>query len=177
MPEAERGEWRLFAYCYFCNTVKCAAVANAIAVKYGFKAITPKIIQRKWMKGTPTEAVHDYLPGYVFVYTQEAQVNPRELCRIDGVLRCLGERELNYVLTGTDLDFANMLLGCDGTIGILKAYQEGDRVRLAKNALGGFEGEIIKLDRRRGRAQIQYSFDGISYKVWVGYELIEESAQ
>ena len=56
----------------------------------------------------------------------------------------------------------------------MKTYREGDRVRLARDMLGDFEGEIIKLDRRKGRALLQYSFDGNSYKVWVGYEMIEE---
>jgi DNA-binding transcriptional regulator YhcF (GntR family) len=32
----------------------------------------------------------------------------------------------------------------------------------------------VKLDRRKGRALIEYKFDGNCYKVWVGYEMIED---
>ena len=58
-----------------------------------------------------------------------------------------------------------------------KAYSEGDRVKLAREMMGDFEGEIVRLDRRKGRAQIQYNFDGTTYKVWVGYEMIEDDAK
>jgi transcription antitermination factor NusG len=56
----------------------------------------------------------------------------------------------------------------------MKTYREGDRVKLARNMMGDFEGEIIKLDRRKGRALLEYNFDGNCYKVWVGYEMIED---
>ena len=93
---------------------------------------------------------------------------------MEGVGRYLGERDDGYQLQGEDRSFAEMLYAHDGTIGIMKAYKEGDRVKLARDMLGDFEGEIIRLDRRKGRAQLQYNFDGNSYKVWVGYELIED---
>ena len=164
----------MYAYCLFCNTVKCALVAAAIRQKYGYTAFSPKIIHRKWVKGCCLEEVRDYLPGYVFVFSDSPVEDFRELNVMEGVLRCLGVRENGYQLSGDDLKFARMLYSNDGMIGIVKAYREGERVKLARDALSGFEGEIVKLDRRKGRAQIQYTFDGSQIKVWVGYELIED---
>lgn len=166
----------MFSYCFFCNTVKCGLVAAAINQKFGYTAFSPKIIQRKWVKGTCHEEVRDYLPGYVFVYAREPITEFREIHIMEGVLRFLGLREEGFQLAGDDKRFAEMLYANNGTIGIMKAYKEGDRVKLAKDMLGDFEGEIIKLDRRKGRAQIQYNFDNNSYKVWVGYEMIEDDA-
>ena len=162
------------AYCLFCNTVKCGLVAEVIRQKYAYEAFSPKIIHRKWVKGKCLEEVKDYLPGYVFVYSEQPITDFRELRIMEGVLRFLGQREDGFRLAGADLQFARMLYTCGGTIGIMKTYQEGERVRLASEALGGFEGEIIKLDRRKGRAQIQYDFDGRQIKVWVGYEMLKE---
>ena len=161
------------AYCLFCDTVKCEEVVESIRRRFGWRAIHPKIVQRKWVKGTAYEEIKTLLPGYIFVYTDESVEYPRNTFRLDNVIRVLGDKELNYTLVGDDLRFAMMLYQCDGTIGILKAYQEGDRVRLAEGALGGIEGEIIRLDRHKGRAQIQYQFAGAVYKTWVGYDLID----
>ena len=164
----------MIAYCIFCNTVKCDLVAAAIRQKFGYTAFSPKIVQRKWVKGECFEEVRPYLPGYVFLYTQQPLTEFREIRMMEGVGRYLGERDDGYQLQGEDRSFAEMLYAHDGTIGIMKAYKEGDRVKLARDMLGDFEGEIIRLDRRKGRAQLQYNFDGNSYKVWVGYELIED---
>ena len=164
----------MYSYCLFCSTVKRDEVAEELRRHYGWTALCPKIVQRKWVKGTAYEVVHDFLPGYLFIYTEEPIDNPRGLYRQDHILRCLGSPDFDYVLQGGDEAFAEMLYQNNGTIGILKAYKEGDRVKLAQGALGRFEGEIIKLDRVKGRAQIQYQFDGVSYKTWVGFDMIED---
>ena len=163
----------MYAYCLHCSTVKCAMVAESIRRKLGCEAFSPRIVQRKWIKGKVVEEVHDYLPGYVFVYTQEPIDSFEPIRSMEGVLRCLGERREGYLLGGDDRRFAEMLYDNGGTIGILKAYEEGDRVKLSRDAFGGFEGEIIRLDRRKGRAQIRYTFDQTEYKVWVEYELMK----
>ena len=163
----------MYAYCLFCETIKCEAVVEDIRRRYGWRVFYPKIIQRKWVKGTALEELRTLLPGYVFVYTDEPVEYPRAAFRLSFVVRLLGDEEVNYVLQADDEKFAMMLLGCGGTIGILKAYQEGDRVKLAEGALGGIEGEIIKLDRRHGRAKIQYQFAGTACTTWVGYDLID----
>jgi len=163
----------MYAYCLFCDTVKCKDVVEQIERKLSFKAIDPKIIQRKWVKGVCEEQVRTLLPGYVFVYADAPVEYPRAAFRLDNVIRLLGEQESNFTLLGDDFTFARMLWNCGGTIGILKAYQEGDRVRLVPGALGGIEGEIVKLERRKGRAMVQYQVAGTTCTTWVGYDLIE----
>ena len=164
------------AYCLFCNTMKRTDAAESLRVRYGCEVIIPRIVQRKWVKGTPVEIVRDFLPGYLFAFSEAPLENPLAMQRESNVHRCLGAPENGYRLQGANLTFARMLYNCGGTIGILKAHQVGDRVQLAEGALGGLEGEIIRLDRPKGRAQIEYAFDGASYKTWVGYDMIEESA-
>ena len=162
------------AYCLSCVTMKRDEVAEKLRRKYGWHVISPRIIQRKWVKGTAIEELREYLPGYLFVYTDEPIENPRSLWREDNVIRCLGDPDAGCILDGGDLAFAEMLYDKNGTIGILKAYSEGDRVKLVEGALGRFEGEIIKLDRRKGRAQIRYQFGGTEYKTWVGFDMIDD---
>lgn len=163
----------MYAYCLFCETVKCEDVAENIRRRYGYKAFSPKIVQRKWVKGMAYEETKTMLPGYIFTFTDAPVEFPRTVFRLDFVIRVLGDRDVNYTLMGDDYRFAMMLYQNDGTLGILKAYQEGDRVKLVEGALGGIQGEIIKLDRRKGRAQIRYRFAGTDCTTWVGYDLID----
>ena len=160
-------------YCLFCNTVKCALVAETIQRRLGYEAFSPKIVQRKWIKGVPIEEVHDFLPGYVFLYTEDVIESFQPIWSIGGVLRVLGNQDEGFLLQGTDERFAGMLHANHGILGIMKVRQEGERVRLTKGGFGDVEGEIIRLDKRKGRAQVQYTFDGMTCTVWVGYELIE----
>ena len=83
----------MYSYCLFCNTVKSALVAEAIRQKFGYVAYSPKIVQRKWIKGTCHEEIKDYLPGYVFVYTEEPITRFREIWQMEGMLRFLGQRD------------------------------------------------------------------------------------
>lgn len=166
----------MYFYCIFCATVKCTLVASAIRQRFGLTAFSPRIIQRKWIKGACFEEEKPYLPGYVFVCAEAPINNFAEIRMMEGVIRCLGQRDEGYSLQGDDLRFAKMLYENNGVLGIMKTYREGDRVKLVKRVIGDFDAEIIKLDPRRGRAQLQYEFDGSSYKVWVGYDMIDDGA-
>ena len=146
----------MYAYCVFCNTLKRSDLAEAIRQLLGGEAVVPKIVQRKWVKGKAFEAVHDYLPGYLFIYADVPMTDFAPLFRLENVYRVLGERDSGYCLTGSDLAFARMLHDCGGTIGVLKTYKEfaarldglvneraskSDRIR---NVIAAAQGAITK---------------------------------
>lgn len=160
----------MHAYCLFCETRKCREIAGQIEKRMGHRCFAPQIIQRKWVKGAMLEDRHDWLPGYVFVYTEE-KVLPR--FRIDGVLRCLGNDELS----GADLQFAEMLYRKDGIIGTIRLAEVGDRCKVADPAWEGLSGTIRKMDRGRKRCCVEFEFDGVKREVWVGYEMVEAESQ
>ena len=166
----------MYAYCLFCNTIRRDELAELIRQILGLEVIAPRIIQRKWIKGKATEDIHEYLPGYLFLFAEEPIEDLAPLFRMNDVFRVLGERDQGYCLSGSDLAFAEMLRRCGGTIGVLKTYREGDRVRLAEGAMGGVDGEIIRLDRR-GRALVRFGFDGRDIQSWVAIEMIEGSTE
>ena len=165
----------MVSYCLFCNTNRCVQIASEIHKQFGLMAFSPKIIQRKWVKGKCYEETNSYLPGYVFLYSDIPIQAFREIKQIDGVLRFLGEKETGYVLYENDHRFAEMILANHGQIGIFKAYEIGNHVYLTKESLAGMEGEIVKLDRRKGRAQVEFQFDSRSFKIWVGFDLMTDT--
>lgn len=159
------------AYCVYCNTVRREKLALAIRQLTGAEVIAPKILQRKWVKGKACEVIHDYLPGYLFIYSETPIVDFVRLFRSEDVYRILGQRDNGYQLFGDDFAFARMLQNCDGLIGVLKTYKEGDKVKLAEGVMDGVNGEIIKLDRR-GRALVRFGFDDTIIQSWVAIEQI-----
>ncbi len=156
----------MYAYCLFCETQRCRMIADYISRNYGYQCISPKIIQRKWIKGIPTEEAHDWLPGYLFVYVQE-RITPR--FNVGGIIRCLGNQEL----CGQDLAFAEMIRQRKGVIGNVILVYKGARCRINDPAWDGIPGRVIKMDRGRQRCCVQFEFDGTTHTVWVGFEIAE----
>ena len=153
------------AYCLFCETQQCRLIAALIERQYGCRAIAPEIIQRKWVRGVPTEARHDWLPGYVFVYTDEPSLPGFDL---RGIIRRLGEGEL----TGKDRAFADMILAQGGVMGTLRVVRVGDRCRVADPLWKDMDGVITRMDRNRRRCCVTFTFDGLVRNVWLGCELV-----
>ena len=156
----------MHAYCLFCETQRCDQIAELIRIRYGYTSFSPKILQRKWVKGVPTEEWHRWLPGYLFFYTDEPIYPHFDL---QGIIRCLGKGEL----TGRDLAFAEMIYHKQGIMGTVPLIQEGDRCSIKDPAWAEMQGKVIKMDRGRKRCCIEFEFDGLTRTIWAGYEIME----
>ena len=155
----------LYMYCLFCETQKCTIVALTIERKYGIQAISPEIIQRKWVKGVCEEKRHNWLPGYVFLYS-ETPLTHRFV--IPGIIRWLGKGELQY----EDEAFARMIYEKGGVLGTLKLADIGDRCVIDDPLWAKMEGIVTKIDRGRKRCRVEFIFDNLRRSVWLGYEMI-----
>lgn len=160
----------MHAYCLFCETQRCRLIAEYISRNYGYPCFSPQIIQRKWIRGVATEEVHQWLPGYLFLYT-EHPVIPR--FDVKGIIRCLGNGELE----GRDLAFAEMIYQREGIIGNLLLAEKDGRYRTADPAWAEQSCRVIKLDRGRRRCCIEFEFDGITRTLWAGYETVDSAPE
>lgn len=157
--------WHMHVYCLFCETQRCRQIAAIITKDFGYQCIYPQIVQRKWTKGVPTEVRHDWLPGYLFLYSEQpiqARLN------ISGIIRRLGNGELE----GQDLAFAEMIFSRQGIMGTVSLLQEGDLCKVADPAWSEIRGKVVKMDFGRKRCCIEFEFDGTRRTIWVGYELL-----
>ena len=153
------------AYCLFCESQKCKTIAQLIERNYDIRCISPEIIQRKWTKGIPEEKHHPWLPGYIFLYTEE---HLEKVPRISGIIRLLGNGELR----NEDLAFATMLQERNGILGTLQLIEEGQHCMISDPLWQQMEGKVVKIDRGRRRCCVEFTFDNILRTVWLGYELI-----
>lgn len=156
----------MHAYCLFCETQRCKEIALLIEKTMGYRCIYPKMTQRKWIRGECVDVTHDWLPGYLFLYT-ENPITPQ--FNIPGIIRFLGQGEL----TNTDLAFAEMLYKLDGQIGTVQLIQVGDRCGLEDPLWENVQGVITKIDRGRKRCCIEFVFDHGRRTVWVGYDIVK----
>lgn len=167
----------MISYCLFCNTSRCDRISALLVQQIACEAYSPKIVQRKWIKGKCYEVINDYLPGYVFLFSEDPLGDLQKVYSVDGVIRFLGNKKEGFQLQGEDRQFSQMIYDNHGVIGIMKAYQEGDRIKLLDSSFAGLAGEIIKVDRRKGRAQVCIHFDKKDFLIWVGYDLIEKAGK
>ena len=156
----------MHVYCLFCETQRCSQIAAILDRDYGYRCIYPQIIQRKWVKGVPTEVRHDWLPGYLFLYSEQSI---QTKLNISGIIRFLGNGELE----GQDLSFAEMIFKRQGIMGAVSLLQEGDRCNVADPAWKEIHGKVVKIDFGRKRCCIEFEFDGAKRTIWAGYELIQ----
>lgn len=157
----------VYAYCLFCETQRCNIISEYIIKNYGYQCLSPQIVQRKWVKGVPVDENHDWLPGYLFIYSDQ-KISTR--FEISGIIRCLGDGELK----GQDLKFAEMIRNKDGVMGNMTLIREGDRCKISDPAWQEMRGTVTKIDRGRKRCCIEYTFDGAARKIWAGYEIVEK---
>lgn len=158
----------MHAYCLFCETQKCERIAQIIQNTYGIRCISPQIIQRKWVKGKCLEETHRWLPGYIFVYSEDPII---PFYAIDGIIRWLEHSELK----GQDLAFAETLFQQNGVIGAVRLIEVGDRCELDDPVWKNLQGTVIKMDRYRKRCCVEFEFENTKRNVWVGYELVKQS--
>ena len=118
---------------------------------------------------------HDLLPGYVFLYLEDEPLDITQLQSIQGIFRCLSSQDKKFELTGSDEQFALMLLQKNGVIGKTQVYQEGQMIRICKGAYEGVETKILKVNKRNMRMQIEIPFAGMPVKTWVEYEIVQNA--
>ena len=164
-------------YCLFCETAKCDSVVRAAMQKLSCRAISPKQVQHTYSKGSMTDIVHDLLPGYVFLYCDGEDLDFTAVRSIQGVIRCLSDTEKQYRLTGSDEQFALMLLNKNGVIGKTQVYREGQMIRICEGAFEGLETKILKVNHRNMRMLIEIPFAGRPVRTWVEYEIVKSAEQ
>ena len=157
---------QMFAYCMFCETQRCRQIAEYLHITRGLTCISTSIMQRKWVRGVQTEEAHDWLPGYLFLYTEEPVLQRFD---VDGIIRILG----NGPLTGQNLKFAEMIYHRNGMMGTISLVQEGDLCIVSDPAWKDVHGRVVRMDRGRKRCCVQFEFDGTTRTIWVGYDMVQ----
>jgi transcriptional antiterminator NusG len=117
------------------------------------------------------------LPGYIFVELMENRSIREyywELRRTPNFFRFLVSNRDIRPLAGNELDVIRYLLERTSPVaGISRVkFDENSRIMVLEGPLKGFEGRIIKVDKRKGRARVQLDLYSESHWIDLAFEVI-----
>ena len=160
-------------YCLMCMTgheSKVVRIVNRCAPE--LTILSPVRILPEKLGGQWRNREKALLPGYLFLYTDlEDQPRIRQMShRFYKYLSYeLGSREL----FGNDKTYAEWILAHQGQLQPSLIFATGDQISVLDGPLADRIGTIVKLDRHKRRAWIQFEFDGQQRMVCLGAEFLE----
>ena len=162
--------------CFFCKTGYELLTAQEIEQLVPMsRSLVPMKLRYRRINGVLQEEKVILFPGYVFV---QMPVNSElfELLRKRIILTILRDSDDDWRLKGTDRAFADELFRCNGVFGFSKAFYENDRIHVVEGPLANYNGQILRVNRRKQTAEVQMSCQGVIMRVWLGFELIEPTS-
>ena len=163
--------------CIFCQTGKEKSVARSVEKNYPtVRAFSPEKSIRRRSGGRFTEEERILFPGYVF-FRANACFPAERIGDMAGVLRVLRGQDSGWALQGEDRAFAEWLFRFDGRIGFSKAWFEGEKIRILQGPMKGFEGKIVRVNKRHQNAMIKVRLDTREIDVGLGSDLIGPAAE
>ncbi|QQO08055.1 antiterminator LoaP [Breznakiella homolactica] len=117
------------------------------------------------------------LPGYIFLELDDDDSIRNyywELRKTDGFFRFLKSNQDIQPLTGNSLEVILYLLKKVGPVaGKSKVvFDENSRIMVLEGPLKGFEGKIIKVDKRKGRARVKLDIYDESHSIDLAFEVM-----
>jgi transcriptional antiterminator NusG len=134
-----------------------------------------EVPQRKL--GVTRNKISAVLPGYLFIeLTEDDSIKDYywELRETPGFFRFLVSNSDIRPLEGKELEMVLYLLKKAGPVaGVSKAvFDENARIVILEGPLMGFEGSIIKVDKRKGRARVRLDLYDESHWIDLAFEVI-----
>jgi transcriptional antiterminator NusG len=129
-------------------------------------------------RGRISQSAAPVFPGYVFVETQNEDDilhHQWSFRRTDGFFRFLRSNQNISPLADRDLELVLHFIKKVGPMaGKSKAYfNEKSRIVVVEGPLMGLEGQIIKVDKRKGRAKIKLDLYDDSFFIDLAFDLID----
>ena len=160
--------------CLFCDVGREQTVVRQVRERGWGSAlfaqrVRPVMRDHRWV-----DTLAPLLPGYVFVYSRWGEACYDDLLRLDHVLRVLRYESGEDCLAGQDLAFADWVWRLEGHIGLLKAVQAGDRIRIVDGVFSQLQGTILRMDRRRRTVHVALDTHGAIRQIWLAYEIVEK---
>lgn len=154
---------------------KALKLARRVMARHGVRLILPK--RRLWIRRQGRRLMEErpIFPSYLFLETE--QLTPdlyHAIKKETPILRFLRLSDSFSQLSESDLEVLRSFIRHGETVGpSLVRFDENQRIRVIQGPLAGFEGNIIKVDRRKGRARVMFDFQHQSFQIDLGFETLE----
>ena len=161
----------------FVNTNQEEKVKKILEKEMGdeYQFIVPTRELRERKNGKWHIAKRKLFPCYVLI---KAIMNIEvyyKLKKVHGIIKLLRNEDEVLIVSEKELKVLKILIdNNDNNIGISKLYKENDDIKIIEGPLSGLEGQIIKIDSRKGRAKVNLSFMNEERIVELGIELVDK---
>ena len=154
-----QGGTAIYSYCIFCRTGSEQSVAQAISQSDPeLTAIAPTRILSEKRQGQWVERAVTLLPGYVFLYV-EREMPIKQKARAQNMYKILEYEHGLAQLTGQDEEYALWVYRHQGQIKPSKVLVEGDKIIAVDGPLKDCTGKIVRLDKHKRRAWVEFEFE------------------
>lgn len=125
--------------------------------------------------GRLTQRDVPFFKGYLFYFcTSLSEENRDGLRRVPGFISFLPGRERILPLPPDEREFIYKLITGGDVIGLSRVrFDENRRIIVSQGPLKGFEGNIVSVDKRKGRARVQLDLYRESYLIDLGFERLD----
>lgn len=136
------------------------------------RLVVPKrrLIERK--EGKRHEVIRVMFPGYILAQGDIISDIYPLFNNIPGLVKILGDNNLPYKIEPYEMEVIGRLIAEDEIIGYSRLLEESGRVRVLDGPMVNLEGNIVSIDRRKGRARILVKLCGNECTVDLGIELL-----
>jgi transcriptional antiterminator NusG len=114
-------------------------------------------------------------PGYVLVNGNFNVEEYYKTKRVPGLYRVLKSGLKPVKVPLGEIDFIIKAITGEDTIGISTGYVENERVIITNGPLTSLEGNIVSVNKRKGRVRVKLSFLGEERHVDLGIDIIEKA--
>lgn len=162
-------------YVLFVSTGEEDNVRDRLRYTFGdkLKLMVPKKLIRERRKGVNKEVEKVLFRGYVFINSAVDFKAYYEIKNTPGVIKFLKSGTDILQLEEDEAEILDKLLSKDEIIGISNIFIENSEIRVIDGPLKNFEGKIVKVDRRKGRAKVLFTFCGSEKLVDLGVNEID----
>jgi transcriptional antiterminator NusG len=163
-------------YVLFVNTNQEEKVKTILEKEVGddYKFIVPTRELRERKNGKWHSVKRKLFPGYVLIKGIMNIDVYYKLKRVPGIIKLLSSENEILTVDESELRVLKILIGNDDNIGISRLYNENDIIKIIAGPLVGLEGQIIKVDSRKGRAKVSLSFMNEVRIVELGIEVVDK---
>jgi transcriptional antiterminator NusG len=164
-------------YVLFVNTNQEEKVKRIlekeVVNQYQFIVPTRELRERK--DGKWHSVKRRLFPGYVLVKGIMSIETYYKFKTIPGIIKLLSGEEEFLTVDEKELKVLKILIdNDDNNIGISTLYKENDVIKIIAGPLMGMEGQIVKVDFRKGRAKVSLSFMNEERIVELGIEVVDK---
>lgn len=172
-------EWDLDYYCIMVKTGSEEKFKNAAAEKLALQGDNSKFyfFKKKMRARKGPDFEEPLFPGYIFMETGKLERSSVEVLKtVNGFYHFLFDNAAPQKLQGNDLEYFSVFRKSGEMLGISKAkFDENQRIVIVEGPLKGFEGKIIRVNRRCKRVTVEIDMFGYNKKVDLCYSDVDNT--